>query len=260
MFEGVPDPIQTEAKEAFICTVGAVNQAGFLLGDDQQALADDSQIGQAGSQEETAQADWIRQMAFVKVKSPAFLAGKEGFNLETSAIIFAGLIATGQIGHQVERSIVTTAPPPNEVQSQRCAWRETNLIALKYMPFFQWIRTDCLAFLPFAHINLWRCEQSILPGRFLFNPRHHFARIVLSIAQQNYFAVVWYEWHYLSQGFDSLLSILLTQFHSIIGDLVLLHVTARHGQRTPAAGFLQHEGVGAVARGGGCPVMPAVVC
>jgi hypothetical protein len=83
-------------------------------------------------------------MTFVNMKASAFLVREERFNLVTTAIIFTGLIAIREAGHQVKRSIVAIAPPANQVQAQRSLLGKTNLVTLENLTFFQRISVNWL--------------------------------------------------------------------------------------------------------------------
>jgi hypothetical protein len=94
-------------------------------------------------------------MTLVDMKASTFLVREEGFDLETPSVVFAGWIAVGEIGDQVKRFFITTAPLANQVQRHFCTLRKTDLMALEHLPFCHRAIPDRLALLAFLNINLW---------------------------------------------------------------------------------------------------------
>jgi hypothetical protein len=88
------------------------------------------------------------------MKAAAFLVREEGFDLETTPILFAGLIAIQEIGDQVKRFFISTAPPANQVQRHFCTLRKTDLMALEHLPFRPRVIPDWLALLAFLNVYL----------------------------------------------------------------------------------------------------------
>lgn len=109
-------------------------------------------------------------MVLVQVKTAAFLVRKEGFNLETAAIIPSSLVAIVQGGYQIERSVITTAPPANQVQMYRNILSKTNLVMLENLSFCQWVSANRLALRAFLDMDLWQCPQNKVPAWLLLDP------------------------------------------------------------------------------------------
>ena len=81
-----------------------------ILSQCHEAEIDDPQIGQASCDHQGAQAFRIRQMAFVEVKSAAFLVGEEGFDLKTFFVPITGFTGQFEIGHQKDGFQVACVP------------------------------------------------------------------------------------------------------------------------------------------------------
>ena len=80
VFQHVLEPIKTEAKQALVNPLGAVNEGSFALSNDKQTEAYHPDVSQAGGNQEPTNADRVREMAFVDVEATAFLVGEEGFD------------------------------------------------------------------------------------------------------------------------------------------------------------------------------------
>jgi hypothetical protein len=119
--QGIPDPVEAKPEKAFVNAIGGVNQAKILFSNHQQSLANHPQISQTGSQKQAAQSDRFRQMTFVNMKASTFLVGERRFNLETTAIIFAGLIAivNGWSPHRVVHHSDYSTNPPGSNSARR---------------------------------------------------------------------------------------------------------------------------------------------
>ena len=116
VFQSILDPIETQAEEAFIATLGAVNQGQLIFGNYPQALGDHPDVRQAGSKQETAQTGRVSQMALVNMEASALLVGKEGFNSKSSPIIATGILGIRDVGDQKNRFFISRAPPTNDIQ------------------------------------------------------------------------------------------------------------------------------------------------
>lgn len=114
--QSILDPIQAQAKKAFVRTIGTDNQAAIVGSNHPESLTDHPDISQASSNQHAAKTNGIGKMALVNVKATAFLVGEEGFDLEAAAIKTAGLIRIGQVGNQEDGFFVATTPPANQVE------------------------------------------------------------------------------------------------------------------------------------------------
>lgn len=130
-------------------------------------------------------------MILVNMKASALLIREEGFNLETAAVVFAGLVAIGQTCYQIERPIVADAPPANQSYKDACFLREPNFMALEKLPFLQGISANRLTLRTVLHINLRRSSQNVVPVVLFLNPLLHFGRIIFGITQQNHLTIGW---------------------------------------------------------------------
>jgi len=110
-----------------IVAPGAVNEPGFALGNDKQTEAYHPDVGQARRNQEPTDADGVREMTFVDVKTTFFLVGEEGFDTKAVLVEPAGPAAIGQIRDQVDGFFVGGSPPRHQVERQRCFLGESDL-------------------------------------------------------------------------------------------------------------------------------------
>ena len=110
------DPIQAQAKKAFVNAVCAINQASIIGSNHPKALTDHPDISQASRNQHAAEPNRIGQVALVNIEAAAFLVREEGFDLKATPIKTTGLISIGHIGYQKDGLFVATAPPANQIE------------------------------------------------------------------------------------------------------------------------------------------------
>ena len=101
-FQHVLEPVETKTKQALVNPVSAVDEPGFALSNDKQTEAYHPDVGQACRNQEPTNADAVREMTFVNVKTTIFLVGEEGFDTKAALVEPAGPAAIGQIRDQVD--------------------------------------------------------------------------------------------------------------------------------------------------------------
>lgn len=101
-FQHVLEPVKIKTKQALVNPVSAVNEPGFALSNDKQTEAYHPDVGQARRNQEPTDADGVREMTFVNVKTTIFLVGEEGFDTKAALVEPAGPAAIGQIRDQVD--------------------------------------------------------------------------------------------------------------------------------------------------------------
>src|SRR5437867_747390 len=120
---------QTQLKQTQIATMPTMNLRRPAVLMRQRTQVNDPQVSEAGGQHQTHYADRITQMAPVQLKTPAFLVGKEGFNVGTFAIPDASRLDARQVTHQVNRRIIGSLPPSNDHHRTISLLSKQNLLA-----------------------------------------------------------------------------------------------------------------------------------
>ena len=106
--------VQAQLEEAQITTVCPMNDRDpvVMLGLDTQKY--DPDIGQTSSYQQTCHALWVRDMALMQMKAPAFLVREKGLNAKAFAVPIASFFSQLQIGNQENRFFITFSPPGND--------------------------------------------------------------------------------------------------------------------------------------------------
>ena len=108
------DPIQNKAKKAFINAFCSTDQTDIVRNNDPKPLTNHPNISQTGSNQQAAETSWVSQMALMDMEATAFLVGKEGLNLKSSAVKSTGLVRVGDIGNKENRFFIAAGPPANQ--------------------------------------------------------------------------------------------------------------------------------------------------
>ena len=102
---------QTEAKQAPITAIRAMNGFYPVVSHSNAAQVDDPQVSQASGDHQIAQALRIRQVTFVQEEPTAFFVGEERFDLKTLFVPVKGFIGQFEIGHQIDGMSKPPFPP-----------------------------------------------------------------------------------------------------------------------------------------------------
>ena len=200
-FQHVLEPVKTKAKQALVDPVGAVNEPGFALSNDKQTEAYHPDVGQARCNQEPTDADGVREMTFVNVKTTTFLVGEEGFDTKAALVEPAGQASIGQIRDQVDGLFVGGSPPRHQIERQRCFFGESDLVGSHEAPLLLGIGAHFAPDLPLPNQNVGGRPQHERPIGLGLHPIHHLRVVILPIAQQDHFGPLWDERHHFLQHF-----------------------------------------------------------